>query len=133
MSEGAQSMSEVYALGEYETLASMQYKSATSGEAKQANIELLQFMQEMETSHKRLNQKSIDGDRGFVYMRLALLEQRAGNLDSSRAYIQQAQASFAKRGDKAFSPEKELQGMAKFDATSHYLLPFMLEARRMSK
>ena len=111
----------------------MQYKYSGPAERKQANIDLLQFMQEMETSKKRLNQKSIDGDRGFVYMRLALLEEKAGNLESARAYIQQAQASFKKRGDAEFSPDKEREGMKKFDSTAHYLLPFMLGARRLSK
>jgi hypothetical protein len=129
--EGAQIMADAYALGEYEILAALQYKQSIPESSKQAQLDLLQFMQQMEVANKQSLQPSIEGDRSFAYMRLALLEEKGGNMESSRVYFQKAQESLKRRRSNDASSEEHLRDMiAKFDSTSHYLLPFMLEVRK---
>jgi hypothetical protein len=128
--EGAQIMSETDALGEYETLASLQYKQSNSEYGKQALIDLLEFMKRMELASKQANQKDIDGDRAFVYLRLALLDEKAGNMESYRNYIQRAQESLRKRSNEAHSEDQLRDWIVKYDSTAHYLLPFTLTWQR---
>jgi hypothetical protein len=134
LGEGAQIMADAYGLGEYEILAALQYKNSTLEYSKQAQLDLLQFMQQMEVANKQSLQKSIDGDRGFAYMRVALLEERGGNMESSRVCFQKAQESFKRRRSNDVHSEEQLRDMiAKYDLTSHYLFPFTLAMRKMMR
>ncbi len=129
--ESAQIMADAHALGEYEILAAIQYKHSTPEFSRQAQLDLLQFMQQMEVAKKRSLQKSIEGDRSFVYMRVGLLEGKRGNTESSKVYFRKAEESLQRRQSSDTHSEEQLRDMiAKYDSTSHYLFPFMLAVRK---
>lgn len=116
-------LSDILALGEYETLASVQYKEADSPNARMALLDLLGFMDRMEANGRGEIQKAIDLDRGVTYMRLALLEERAGHNEQAREDISKAQKSM-KRRDGRDTPESKLrQLVTKYDSTTQYELP----------
>lgn len=127
-SEGSGILSQVLALKEYETLVDLQYKESTPAEGKQALQSLLAFMDSMEVEKKPVPsvQRGLDLDRGIVYVRLALLEEREGNKDRGAEYIRQAQASLKKTDMKDVSENHLRDVVAQFDATTHYLLPYTL-------
>lgn len=126
--EGSGILSQVLALKEYETLADLQYKESTPAEGKQALQSLLAFMDSMEVEKKPVPsvQRGLDLDRGIVYVRLAVLEEREGNKDRGAEYIRQAQASLKKTDMKDVSENHLRDVVAQLDATTHYLLPYTL-------
>lgn len=126
--EGSQILSQVLALKEYETLADLQYKESTPAAGREALLSLLAFMDSMEVEKKPVPsvQRGLDLDRGIVYVRLALLEERGGNKDRAAEYISQAQASLKKTDMKDISEGHLRDVVVQFDATTHYLLPYTL-------
>jgi len=123
LGQGSEVLSQSFALAEYETLASLEYKEADPTHAKQALLDLLAFMDQMEAANRVAIQKSLDLDRGITYMRLAMLEERAGNNDLARGYVGRAQMSFKKRDNSDISEDRLRELTLKFDSTSHYELP----------
>jgi len=123
LGQGSEVLSQSFALAEYETLASLEYKEADPTHAKQALLDLLAFMDQMEAANRVAIQKSLDLDRGLTYMRLAMLEERAGNNDLARGYVGRAQMSFKKRDNSDISEDRLRELTLKFDSTSHYELP----------
>lgn len=118
--------SDVLALGEFETLTSLEFKEAAEPQAKQALLDLIQFMDDMETNGRSAIQREIELDRSIVYMRLALLEEKTGNLSESKNYVARAQETLKKR-DGSSMPEDKLRDLAaKFDRTPTYKLPGVL-------
>ncbi len=128
---GTDMLSAILALGEYETLASLQYKESDLPHARQALLDLLKFMDETEAIDRQGIQKEIDLDRGIAYMRLALLEDKAGNASEAKDYIRKAQESLKKRDGNETSEEKLRELVTKFDSTPTYKLPgiFILSSR----
>ena len=123
LGQGSEVLSQSFALAEYETLASLEYKEADPTHAKQALLDLLAFMDQMEAANRVAIQKSLDLDRGITYLRLAMLEERAGNNDLARGYVGRAQMSFKKRDNSDISEDRLRELTLKFDSTSHYELP----------
>ncbi len=123
LGQGSEVLSQSFALAEYETLASLEYKEADATHAKQALLDLLAFMDQMEAANRVAIQKSLDLDRGITYMRLAMLEESAGNNDLARGYVGRAQMSFKKRDNSDISEDRLRELTLKFDSTSHYELP----------
>ena len=123
LGQGSEVLSQSFALAEYETLASLEYKEADPTHAKQALLDLLAFMDQMEATNRVAIQKSLDLDRGITYMRLAMLEESAGNNDLARGYVGRAQMSFKKRDNSDISEDRLRELTLKFDSTSHYELP----------
>jgi len=123
LGQGSEVLSQSFALAEYETLAKLEYKEADPTHAKQALLDLLAFMDQMEAANRVAIQKSLDLDRGITYMRLAMLEERAGNNDLARGYVGRAQMSFKKRDNSDISEDRLRELTLKFDSTSHYELP----------
>ena len=123
LGQGSEVLSQSFALAEYETLASLEYKEADPTHAKQALLDLLAFMDQMEAANRVAIQKSLDLDRGITYMRLAMLEESAGNNDLARGYVGRAQMSFKKRDNSDISEDRLRELTLKFDSTSHYELP----------
>jgi len=123
--EGSKMMSQFLALKEYEVLTSLQYKESDPQRGREALLDLLSFMRRMETEEKLSAeiQRGVNLDRGITYMRLAVLDERAGNRESSKQFIRQAQASM-KLEDASENHLREV--VAKFDSTSHYMLPYVL-------
>jgi hypothetical protein len=121
--ERTRTLSDILALGEYETLTSVQYKQADLPHAREALLDLLRFMDKMEANRKAEIQKAIDLDRGVTYMRLAFLEEKSGNVQQAQYDIARAQESMKKRDGKDAS-ENELRDLVKkFDSTPQYKLP----------
>lgn len=121
--EGTRTLSDILALGEYETLTSMQYKQSDVSHARGALLDLLKFMDQMEANHRAEIQKAIDLDRGVTYMRLAMLEEKSGNVQQARDDIGKAQESMKKRDGKD-APENKLRELVtKFDSTPQCKLP----------
>jgi hypothetical protein len=128
--EDARIMSQMYALGEYETLASLQYQQASTAQGKQALLDLLDFMRRLESEQGNAIGNSLEIDQAITYMRLALLEERDGDKGKSQEYILRAQECFRKRSNKDYS-ESQLRGMvAKLDSRSHYALPAVFNLRQ---
>lgn len=115
--------SDILALAEYETLTSAQYKQSDVTHARDALVDLLKFMDQMETNHRADIQRAIDLDRGVTYMRLALLEEKSGNAQQAEGDIQKAQESMKKRDGTDVSAEKLRELVMKYDATPQYQLP----------
>jgi hypothetical protein len=88
---GNELFSDVLALSEYETLAGIQYKEADAPHATQALLNLIKFMDEMETNDRLALQKSMSLDRGIAFMRLAFLAENAGNVSKAKEYVRKAQ------------------------------------------
>jgi hypothetical protein len=126
--------SDILALAEYETLTTAQYKQSDVPHAIDALLDLLRFMDQMETNHRTGIQKAIDLDRGVTYMRLALLDEKSGSVQQASVDIQKAQESMKKRDGTDVSAEKLRRLVAKYDATPQYQLPgtFLL-SRGMSR
>lgn len=120
---GIEVSSDVLALGEYETLASLQYKESDIPHAKQAIVGLLKFMDEMEANNKHGIQREMDLDRAIACMRLALLAEKEGNISDSKNYIAKAQESLRKRGGQDMPEDRLRELVRKFDDTATYKLP----------
>ena len=121
-------MSQFLALKEFEVLTSLQYKESDPQRGRTALLDIPSFMRRMESEEKLSAsiQRGVDLDRGITYMRLAVLDERAGNIESSKQFIRQAQASM-KLKDASENHLREV--VAKFDSTSHYMLPYVLVFR----
>jgi len=129
---GNEMFSEVLALSEYETLAGIQYKESDFPHAKLALQDLIKFMDEMETNNKPELQRSTELDRGIAYMRLAFLEEKAGNASESATYIHKAQAVLSKRDGSEQSEEHLREQVTRYDRTPTYKLPgIFLLSRKM--
>jgi hypothetical protein len=129
---GNEIFSDVLALSEYETLAGIQYKESDFPHAKLALLDLLKFMDEMETNNRLELQRSAELDRGIAYMRLAFLEEKAGNASESAAYIHKAQAVLSKRASGEQSEEHLREQVTRYDKTPTYKLPsIFLLSRKM--
>jgi hypothetical protein len=133
MGAGPKIMSQMYALGEYETLASLQYQQANSAQGKQALLDLLDFMRRLEGEQGNAIGSSLEIDRGITYTRLALLEEHEGNREKSQDYIRQAQESFRKRSNNQYSEAQLRDMVAKLDSKSHYALPAVFNLRQARK
>jgi len=130
MGEGSKIFSEVYALGEYETLAGLQYKEARSPQGKQALLDLLSFMKRLEADQVNATGTTIELDRDIAYARLALLEEREGNRDSSQKYMQKALAGMASRSKTEYSEAHLRDQLTKLDSKYHYAFPGVFSFRQ---
>jgi hypothetical protein len=80
-------------------------------------------MDEMEANNRHRIQKEMDLDRGIACMRIALLDEKAGNVSEAKDYIRKAQESLKKRGGTDISEDNLRDLVAKFDSTPTYKLP----------
>jgi hypothetical protein len=133
MREGPKIMLQTYALGEYETLASLQYQQADAFHGRLALSDLLDFMQRMETAQGNAIGNSLEIDRGITCMRLALLEEREGNKEKSQEYVRQAQESFRRRSNSLISEAELHTIVARQDSHTHYALPAVFNLRQARK
>jgi hypothetical protein len=130
MGEGSKIFSHVYALGEYETLAGLQYKEARSPQGRQALLNLLDFMKHLETHQTNTTGTTIELDRDIAYARLALLEEREGNRDSSQTYMQKALEGMARRSKTEYSEAHLRDQVSKLDSKYHYAFPGVFSFRQ---
>lgn len=120
MGDGAAILSQTLALSEYETLANLQYKQADAPHGSQAQLDLLSFIQQLQARQKIAVPRALDYDRARVLMRLAMLEERAGDDSKFQQYLLQAQESLNHADHKWYSEEKMRKFIADADSESPY-------------
>lgn len=118
--DGAAMLSQTLALSGYETLANLQFKQADAQHGSQAQLDLLSFMQQLQASQKIAVPRALDYDRARVFMRLAMLEEQAGDNDKFQQYLRQAQESLNHADHKWYSEGKMRTFIAKADSQSQY-------------
>jgi hypothetical protein len=84
LNKNSQILSQIAAVSEYQNLALLQYKYADTDHARQSMQDLLSFMDHVEASHLLADKEVLEFDRSLTYMRLALLDEKSGDLEASR-------------------------------------------------
>jgi hypothetical protein len=90
----------------YAELSNLQYAQADTEHARQALLSFTKFSQSMSKLHSAQNDKALLIDTGRAYLRLAAIEELAGNSNLSHQYVLSAQQSFRSMGRNI--PEVEL-------------------------
>jgi hypothetical protein len=117
---GTAMLSQTLALSEYQTLANLQYKQADAEHGAQAQLDLLHFMQQMQTSQKIALPREFAYDEAKVQMRLALLEEQAGDDAGYQQHLVEAQEVLS-NSDKRWYTEKQMREfIANDDRQSQY-------------
>ncbi len=104
----------------YGNLAYMQYRHATPERAREALLGFVDYSKSLETMPDGEKDKVLLRDRALSYMRLALLEEKAGNINLSRQYAQAAQESFTAGGGRTSSGEELRTLVTTLDARIKY-------------
>jgi hypothetical protein len=120
MGNGAAIFSQTLALSQYETLAELQYKEADTAHGAQAQLDLVNFMNQLEASQKIAVPRAFDYDRARALMRLALLAEQAGNEPAFQQYLRDAQASLDDADKKWYSEKAMRTFVTVADARSQY-------------
>jgi hypothetical protein len=118
--DGGAILSQTLALSEYETLANLQYKQADPVHGTQAQLDLLSFIQQLQSKQKIAVPRALDYDRARVFMRLAMLEEQAGDNDKFQRYLRQAQESLNRADHKWYAEDKMRKFIAEADSQSQY-------------
>jgi hypothetical protein len=90
----------------YGSLALLQYEQADTEHARQALLGFTAFSRSMSKLPSAQGDKALLIDTGRTYLRLAAIEELAGNGDLSHQYVLSAQESFKSMGREI--PEEEL-------------------------
>jgi hypothetical protein len=117
---GAAILSQAIALSEYETLANMQYKQADSFHGAQAQLDLLSFMEQLRTKQKIALPMELDHDQAKAFMRLALLDEQAGDNQGFQQNLHQAQELLNRSDQRWYREETMRTFIAKADSQSQY-------------
>ncbi|HXX71234.1 MAG TPA: hypothetical protein VEI55_03015 [Candidatus Acidoferrum sp.] len=117
---GAAMLSQGLALSEYETLADLQYKQADAEHGEQAQLDLLHFMQQMQAKEKIALPRAFAYDEAKVQMRLALLEEQAGNEEGFQQHLEQAQKALNHSDQRWYAEKQMREFIAKDDRESQY-------------
>lgn len=120
MGAGAAILSQALALSEYETLANLQYKQADAVHGAQAQLDLLSFMQQLRAKEKIALPMELDHDQAKAFMRLALLDEQAGDNEGFQQYLHQAQEILNRSDQKWYREETMRAFIAKADSQSQY-------------
>jgi hypothetical protein len=100
VNRNAQSISQTLAVSEYQNMALLQYKYADLDHARQSMQDLLSFMEQVEQSGLGVDRVALDFDRSLTYMRLALLDEKTGDIEASEKHIAVAAECSKKLGNK---------------------------------
>jgi hypothetical protein len=112
-------LSQMMAVSEYQNLALLQYKYADLYHARQSMQDLLSFMNQVEKSGLAVDKGAFEFDRSLAYMRLALLDEKSGDVEASRKHIAEAADCSTRIGNKDASEANLRQVATKLD----YYLP----------
>jgi len=96
------------AVSEYKSLALLEYKHADTAHALSAMQDLVSFMDRVGRSHLIVNQPILEFDRSVTYTRLALLDEKSGDMEGYRQHIAFA-AQCAKRVGETDTSEAHLR------------------------
>jgi len=113
---------EVSAAAGYEQLASLQSDQADPDHARQALLGFTDFSRSMTKLHSAQGDKALLVDTGRTYLRLAAIEELAGNSNLSHKYVLDAQQSFKSMGRK-ISEQDLNQQVAKIVASARLSSP----------
>lgn len=97
---------EISAASSYEELSLLQSEQADTQHGRQALLGFTNFSKSMSRLHSAKGDQALLVDTGRAYLRLAAIEERAGNSSLSHQYILCAQQSFKSMGRDI--PEDEL-------------------------
>jgi hypothetical protein len=117
---GADILSQTLALSQYETLANLQYKQADAAHGTQAQLDLVNFMQQLDSRQTIAVRREFDYDRARALMHLALLAQQAGNDEQYQQYLHDAQKSLDDVDEKWPSEETMRTFISVADKRSKY-------------
>lgn len=120
MGDGGAILAQTLALSEYETLANLQYKQADPLHGAHAQLDLLRFMQQLQAKQQIAVPRALDYDRARVLMRLAMLEEQAGDNDQFQRYLRQAQESLHHADHRWYAEDKMRKFVAEADSQSQY-------------
>jgi uncharacterized protein YggL (DUF469 family) len=109
-------LSQMMAVSEYQNLALLQYKHADTIHGKQSLQDLLAFMDRVEASRLSGSQDVLDFDRCLTYMRLALLDEKSGDVEAHQEDIAAASDCSKKLNNKDPSEAHLRQIIAKLDS-----------------
>jgi len=118
--EGGKIFSQTLALSEYETLADLQYKQADPVHGTEAQLDLLNFMRQLQATQEIALPRSLDYDQARVLMHLALLEEQAGYSEGFQRYLHQAQESLNHSDHRWYSEKQMRKFIAQSDTRSQY-------------
>lgn len=90
---------------EYETLVEIQYRNADDAHSKDSLLHLVSFMNQLQERQKIVAHRAFANDEGIALMRLALLEEKAGNAKDSQQYIKQTRDVFEREYHKNYSED----------------------------
>ena len=116
----SQLMAQTSALAEYETLVELQYRNADYSHAKDALLGLVNFMNQMQGRQKIIGHRAFANDECIAFMRLALLEEKAGHKEDSQRYIQQARNVLDREYNKQYSEQYVRTFVAKADSLPEF-------------
>jgi hypothetical protein len=117
---GAAMVSQGFALSEYETLANLQYKQADAQHGAQAQVDLLNFMQQMEARQKIAMPRILSYDEAKAQMRLALLDEQAGDDAGYQQHLGQAQENLSNADKRWYTEKQTREFIANDDRQSQY-------------
>ena len=120
MGDGAAIFSQTLALSQYETLADLEYKQADTVHGTQAQLDLVNFMNQLEARQKIAVPRAFDYDRARALMRLALLAEHAGNDPAFQQYLHDAQESLDDADKKWYSEKAMRTFVTVADTRSQY-------------
>ena len=113
---------EMFASAGYGQLALVQYDQADPEHARQALLSFTDFSKSMTNLPSAQGDKALMVDVGRAYLKLAAIEELAGNGDLSRQYVLSAQQSFRSVG-KNIAEEKLNQEVTRITALPQPLSP----------
>jgi hypothetical protein len=106
MGAGQAALWEVSAAAGYEELALLQYGQADTDHSRQALLGFTNFSKSVNKLQSARSDRALLEDTGWAYLRLAAIEELAGNNILSHQYVLAAQQSFKSMGREI--PEEEL-------------------------
>jgi hypothetical protein len=113
---------EMFASAGYGQLALVQYDQADPEHARQALLSFTDFSKSMTKLPSAQGDKALMVDAGRAYLKLAAIEERAGNSKLSHQYVLHAQQCFGSIG-RNFTEEKLNQEVTRITALAQPLSP----------
>lgn len=98
-------MSQWAAVGMYAGLTNLQYRYADEAHARAALSDFVNFADQLKANGTVSDPNSFGFDVALTYMRLAMLDRRAGNMDAYQANLSRAQEALKAAGSQHTSAD----------------------------
>ncbi|HYW98000.1 MAG TPA: hypothetical protein VE822_02730 [Candidatus Elarobacter sp.] len=99
-------MSQWAAVGTYAELTNLQYQYADEAHARAALSDFVKFAEQLRAKGTISDPKTFGFDVALAYMRLAMLDRRAGNMDGYQANLSSAQDALKAAGSEHTSADE---------------------------